>query len=301
MEALAIVFGVIIIGLIGYIVYLQFQLRSIAKQLNKRSVENTRQPITVELINSDLNKLVVNINKILKAEETRRLNDIKKENQFKEMIANISHDLRTPLTAIKGYQQLLLKGELSEEQTRKLEIAQKHADELGILVEKFFEYSYILNSDIEPKHEKINLTQLVTQCIVEYIEVFEEKNLKVDFIESSQVFVLADRDMLARITRNLIGNCIAHSKGDVEVKVENNKDMGVISFKNLVEDTSEIDEDRIFERFYTGDKARGKSTGLGLSIVKILTEQLDGSVQALLENEALEIKVKIPNKDCKNN
>jgi signal transduction histidine kinase len=293
---LAIVFGGIIIILIGYIVYLQFQLRSIANQLKKRLVEKTRQPISVELINNELNELVANINKTLKSEENFRLNDIKKENQFKEMIANISHDLRTPLTAIKGYQQLLLKEELSEEQIKKLEIAQKHADELGILIEKFFEYSYILNSDIKPEYEKVNLTQLVTECIVEYIEVFEEKNLRVDFLESSQVFVLGDRNMLARITRNLIGNCIAHSKGNVEVKVESHKDMGVISFKNLVENTSEIDEGRIFERFYTGDKSRGKSTGLGLSIVKLLTEQLGGTVYALLENKTLEIMVNIPKK-----
>ena len=136
MDALVIVFGVIIIGLISYIVYLQHQLRSINNQLNKRRLEKTRQPISIELINSELNKLVVNINRSLKDEETFRLNDIKKENQFKEMIANISHDLRTPLTAIKGYQQLLLKGELSEEQSRKLEIAQKHGGISGITAEK---------------------------------------------------------------------------------------------------------------------------------------------------------------------
>lgn len=294
MEALVIVFGVIIIGLISYIVYLQHQLRSISNQLNKRRLEKTRQPISIELINSELNKLVVNINRSLKDEETFRLNDIKKENQFKEMIANISHDLRTPLTAIKGYQQLLLKGELSEEQTRKLEVAQRHAGELGNLIEKFFEYSYTLNSDIEPKYEKINLTKLVTECIVEFIEVLEEKNLRINFLESSQVFVSGDRDMLIRITRNLIGNCIAHSKGDVEVKVESHKDMGVISFKNLVGNNSEIDEGRIFERFYTGDKSRGKSTGLGLSIVKLLTEKLGGEVEAILEDNMLEIIVSLP-------
>ena len=293
MEALVIVFGVIIIGLISYIVYLQHQLRSISNQLNKRRLEKTRQPISIELINSELNKLVVNINRSLKDEETLRLNDIKKENQFKEMIANISHDLRTPLTAIKGYQQLLLKGELSEEQIRKLEIAQKHADELGILIENFFEYSYVLNIEAKPKLESINITNLVEQCIVESIEVLEDKNLVVHFNPQQAIFVLGDKKMLTRVIQNLIRNCSIHSAGDIEVKVIENE-QGIISFKNPMKHSSKIDVERLFERFYTGDKARGKTTGLGLSIVKLLVEQMNGKVRGIIKENYLEIQVQIP-------
>ncbi|WP_326513408.1 HAMP domain-containing sensor histidine kinase [Clostridium intestinale] len=293
MEALLIVFGVIIIFLISYIVYLQHQLRSISNQLNKRRLEKTRQPISIELINSELNKLVANINKCLKDEEILRLNDTKKENQFKEMIANISHDLRTPLTAIKGYQQLLLKGELSEEQTRKLEIAQKHADELGILIENFFEYSYVLNIEAKPKLESINITNLVEQCIVESIEVLEDKNLVVHFNPQQAIFVLGDKKMLTRVIQNLIRNCSIHSAGDIEVKVIENE-QGIISFKNPMKHSSKIDVKRLFERFYTGDKARGKTTGLGLSIVKLLVEQMNGKVRGIIKENYLEIQVQIP-------
>ncbi len=293
MEALLIVFGVIIIFLISYIVYLQHQLRSISNQLNKRRLEKTRQPISIELINSELNKLVANINKCLKDEETLRLNDTKKENQFKEMIANISHDLRTPLTAIKGYQQLLLKGELSEEQIRKLEIAQKHADELGILIENFFEYSYVLNIEAKPKLESINITNLVEQCIVESIEVLEDKNLVVHFNPQQAIFVLGDKKMLTRVIQNLIRNCSIHSAGDIEVKVIENE-QGIISFKNPMKHSSKIDVERLFERFYTGDKARGKTTGLGLSIVKLLVEQMNGKVRGIIKENYLEIQVQIP-------
>ncbi|SHH83808.1 Signal transduction histidine kinase [Clostridium intestinale DSM 6191] len=293
MEDLVIVFGVIIIFLISYIVYLQHQLRSISNQLNKRRLEKTRQPISIELINSELNKLVANINKCLKDEETLRLNDTKKENQFKEIIANISHDLRTPLTAIKGYQQLLLKGELSEEQTRKLEIAQKHADELGILIENFFEYSYVLNIEAKPKLESINITNLVEQCIVESIEVLEDKNLVVHFNPQQAIFVLGDKKMLTRVIQNLIRNCSIHSAGDIEVKVIENE-QGIISFKNPMKHSSKIDVERLFERFYTGDKARGKTTGLGLSIVKVLVEQMNGKVRGIIKENYLEIQVQIP-------
>ncbi|WP_242950060.1 sensor histidine kinase [Clostridium intestinale] len=279
--------------MISYIVYLQHQLRSISNQLNKRRLEKTRQPISIELINSELNKLVANINKCLKDEETLRLNDTKKENQFKEIIANISHDLRTPLTAIKGYQQLLLKGELSEEQTRKLEIAQKHADELGILIENFFEYSYVLNIEAKPKLESINITNLVEQCIVESIEVLEDKNLVVHFNPQQAIFVLGDKKMLTRVIQNLIRNCSIHSAGDIEVKVIENE-QGIISFKNPMKHSSKIDVERLFERFYTGDKARGKTTGLGLSIVKVLVEQMNGKVRGIIKENYLEIQVQIP-------
>jgi signal transduction histidine kinase len=92
----------LIIILVAYIVYSQLQIRHLNRQLNKRLREHTRQPVSLDLINSDLNELAVNINKSLKAEENLRLKVIQEEKKFKEMIANVSHDLRTPLTAIKG-------------------------------------------------------------------------------------------------------------------------------------------------------------------------------------------------------
>lgn len=112
---LTIVLGTIVLILALYIAYLQYQLHSMNHQLNKRLREKTRQQLSLELINPELNRLAANMNKSLKAEETLRLNGIREEKRFKELIANISHDLRTPLTDIKGYQQLIEKGELSDD------------------------------------------------------------------------------------------------------------------------------------------------------------------------------------------
>ena len=292
---LAIVLGCIIILLVSYIAYVQYQLRSINLQIHKRLTEKTRQPLTLELINRELNNLVANINKCLKAEETLRLNSIREEKSFREMIANISHDLRTPLTAIKGYQQLIAKEELSNEHHRKLQIAQKHADELGTLIEYFFEYSYLLNTELQPNVEEVNLTNLTTECLVESIEIFEENNISVNFEESRPVFALIDREMTIRIIRNLIRNCINHSAGDIRVKVMA-ENYAVISFVNPVKNISQIDVERLFERFYTADKSRGKTTGLGLSIVKLLAEGMGGSTKAVLKDDMLEIRVELPMK-----
>jgi len=282
---------VILFGL--YIIFLQLQLHDINKLLVKRLTEHTRQPISLALFNKELNTLASNINKCLKEEENLRLEAFREEKHFKEMISNISHDLRTPLTAIKGYQQLMEKGTLSTEQSYKLQIAEKHADELGVLIEHFFEYAYLLNAEPELKLEKINLTNLVTECIAAAIAVFEENNLEVRVIEAPPVFAKVSKEALIRVVQNLIRNCVQHSGSNVEVQVLAEKN-AIISFKNLVKNDCEIDIKHIFDRFYTADMARTKTTGLGLSIVRLLAEQMGGSTNALFQDGILDIRVELP-------
>ncbi|WBW96292.1 HAMP domain-containing sensor histidine kinase [Oceanirhabdus sp. W0125-5] len=292
MTIKVIILVILIIMLVVYIVFLQLQLRNINRQLTKRLTEHTRQPISLELINKELNTLAININKCLKAEETLRLKGIREEKRFKELIANISHDLRTPLTAIKGYQQLMEKGELSDDQRKKLDVAQKHALELEKLIGQFFEYSYLLNARSEPNLEQINVTNLVTECLANAIAVFEEKELTVQLEETQPVFALADKEMTVRIVQNLIRNCAVHSVGTIEVGIKN-KENPVISFRNPVKNPAEVDVNRLFERFYTSDKSRNQTTGLGLSIVKMLAEQMDGRVGATLKDNMIEIWVEL--------
>ncbi|GFZ33604.1 two-component sensor histidine kinase [Clostridium zeae] len=288
-----VVLGIVVLLLVLYIVFLQLQLKNINQQLIKRLDEDTHHSISLELINKELNTLVSNINRCLKVDETHRVELIRKEKHFKDMIANISHDLRTPLTAIKGYQQLIARETLSKEQLQKLQIAQKHSDELGRLIENFFEYSYLVNTEPIFKMEKINVTNLMSECLVESINLFEENNLEVQFDEKHPMFIFADKEMTIRIIRNLIKNCIQHSASNIQVKINNGKTVS-ISFKNLINNTTEIDAKKLFDRFYSVDEARGKSTGLGLAIVKLLAEQMGGSVEAFLQDKMLEIRVSLP-------
>ena len=285
---------IIIVWLLAaYIAFLQHQFRNINRQLEKRLTGHMKQPIRLELINRKLNQLTANINKCLKAEEILRLDSVREEKHFKELIANISHDLRTPLTAIKGYQQLLENSELTEDQLKKLKIARKHADELGNLIEHFFEYSYLINAELKLNIEKINLTNIVTECLAASITTFEQRGLMVQVEKAAAVFVLADQEMLVRIVQNLIQNCVTHSSSNVMVQISAMKN-AVISFKNLVENSTEIDAKRLFDRFYTTDQARRKTTGLGLSIVKLLAEQMGGTVSANLLGNEIEIVVELP-------
>jgi signal transduction histidine kinase len=201
--------------------------------------------------------------------------------------------LRTPLTAIKGYQQLIKKGELTEEQYKKLDIAQKHTEELGQLIEHFFEYSYLTNAEPEMNLERINLTNLVTECLVASIPTIEERKITVHFEETSPIFVLVDKEMVLRIIYNLIRNCTEHSIGEIQVQLQVYEN-AVISFKNPVKDALIINVNQLFDRFYTSDQARSKSTGLGLAIVKLLAEKMGGGAEAALQNEILDIRVSLP-------
>lgn len=281
---------IIIILLVIYLLLLQSQIRSMSRQLNRRIKEQTRQPVSLELISSNLNQLAVNINQCLKAEETLRLNGVREEKKFKDMIADISHDLRTPLTSIKGYLQLMDKDELTCEQRKKLQIARKHTDELGQLIEHFFEYSYLINSEPVPVIERFNLTNLVVECLAESVTVFEEHNIAVHFEEAPPIIINADKEMVIRIVQNLIRNSLQHADGDVTVQLVKEHNVS-LSFQNTVKNPGDIDISRIFDRFYTADKARSRSTGLGLSIVRLLAEQMGGSVNAAIDENVLKISV----------
>ncbi len=284
---------VIVLLMILYIIVILNQLRGINRQLENRLAGDTRQPVRVELINHELSQLTSNINKCLKAEETLRLESVREEKQFKELIANISHDLRTPLTAIRGYQQLMEKGQLTEEQRKRLGIAQKHSEQLGHLVDHFFEYSYLLNSELKPQLERINLTNLLTECLAGYVSSFEEHGLTLSFTETPPIFIMADKEMAFRIIQNLLRNCLTHAAGNVEVNLATFQG-AVISIKNPIENTSQIDITRLFDRFYTGDSSRSKTTGLGLAIVKILAKEMGGNVKAELCENQLTIQVEFP-------
>lgn len=281
---------ILVFILIAYIAFIQKQLRSINRQLDKRLSENTRQPITIDLFSKTINRLAININRCLKLEEKQRLEGIIEQKQFKELISNISHDLRTPLTAIKGYQQLLEKETLSNTQLEKLHTAQKYTDELGDLIEHFFEYSYLITARVEPSLEKINLTNLAIDCVLSYIGIFEEKNISVNIEETPPIYVLGDKNMLTRVIENLLNNCAKHSLGDIDVKIES-KSKARITFINSVNPNININVDKLFHRFYTGDSTRNKSTGLGLSIVEFLVEQMNGDVGAYLDTKSNKIAI----------
>ena len=293
MTAAVVILAAALLLAVLYIAYILLQIRDVTRQLEQRICENTRQQLRVSLLSGRFNRLAAAINRSLEAEEAFRIEYVHEEKRFKELIANLSHDLRTPITAVKGYLQLVDRGALSSDQREKLQVAQKHTDALGDLIEHFFEYSCLESAAPSINPERINLNNLVAECLAAAVPELEQKGLKVNLNEPTHVFIWADREMTARIIRNLIRNCTQHAAGDINVTVESSQN-AVLSFKNLVNEADSLDAARLFDRFYTADRARRNGTGLGLAIVRLLAEQMGGAAGASLQNGALEIRVTLP-------
>lgn len=270
--------------LLLYILFLKKQINNISNQLETHLLEETSQPITVELFDKNLNRVVFDLNNILKQADINRLKTIREEQQFKELIANISHDLRTPLTAIKGYQQLMQECDMEDNAREKLKIAMRHSDKLEKLITQFFKYSYYTSTDIEIEYEKFNLTNLVLDCLAQSAALFIEKGLRIK--NEDQISIRADKKLVSHIISNLIENALFHSSGEVVVGIWAD---GSVTFENPLSHT--IDVAKIFDRFYTGDNSRKENTGLGLSIVKVLTERMGGRVSATMEKYILEVSI----------
>lgn len=299
MRYIVFILIVIIVVLLLYFFILNRQLKRMYGILERRVKEQTSQIVSVDMTNRHVNKLVNCINECLKAEECLRLKSVREEKMFKELMSNISHDLRTPLTAIKGYQQMLQKESLTNEQQSKLKTAMKHTEVLGQLIEHFFEYTFIMNYVPNCNPERINLTNQIADYLVSSIVIFEDNNMEVNYDDSYPVYVLADRELLGRVIQNLIRNCAQYACGIIYIciikdEANENSDMAGVSFLNDVPDGHNINALQLFDRFYTSDYTGKQSTGLGLTIVKQLTEQMNGKVSAELKDGALDIKVFFP-------
>ena len=289
--ALNLILLIMITILVIYILYIQNQIKNINKQINLRMNEDSRQPIQIQLINKHLNTLVSDFNRILNKEENLRIKIIKHEEKIKDMIANISHDLRTPLTAVKGYMQLLEKSIKENKQGEMVGICLNHINELEKLINSFFELSYLEVSKPEINLKKINLTNMVSNMIADYVYQFEEHDIQVKYTNEKPMYIYADENSTKRIINNLIKNSICHSAGNLQIDIHKNEYIN-LSFKNPILEEAEINVENLFDRFYVADKSRNKrTTGLGLSIVKILAEQMGGKVYADIKDNMLEIGV----------
>ena len=292
-----ILFAVLFCGSLVYIMTLRKQIRAINCSLTMRLEEPIEQPITIELIDGSLNMLTKHINQLLFEGQQTRIKSAREEKYYKELISNISHDFRTPLTAVKGYIQMLKNTEVNGDQLEKLNVAEKHVSRLEQLLSIFFEYSYLLSNDLEPKREKVHVLPLIQETVAGLYAEIEQKGLEIELPESNERFTIeADEAMVVRIVQNLIRNSVTHSYGHITIALKESADVVTIQFSNPIDLSTyneTFDPNVFFDRFYTADTTRVSNTGLGLSIVKLLSEKLGGKALATIENGMITFNIEL--------
>lgn len=275
---------------------LKKQIRSLSTQVEELTYDDTEKMLNISLIDKDLEQLAGILNRYSEKQRLAVSGTLQHEENLKESIANISHDLRTPLTVILGHLQLLKKENLSEEQKNRVEIILNKAKKMKELIETFYTFSILDTEEINPQKEKFNFSNLLMNLIIENSPALEYKNIqpKINLPDHS-VFLFSDQNMVERILQNLLTNAIRYSSGIVEIVLKQSSNNKIIFLiKNSVNNAAQIDVSRLFNRFYTADKSRNNgSTGLGLAVVKMLTEKLGGSVEAKLQTNTLIIMLKL--------
>lgn len=212
------------------------------------------------------------------------------DGEIKTAITNISHDLRTPLTAIFGYLELLKKTERSEEVKKYLEIIENRAKAMGQLTEELFKYSVIRSTEDNGKTENVIINEMLEESIAGFYGTFKDKNITptIDITEEKVTRVL-NRASLSRIFANLLNNAVKYSDGDLMITM---KSTGEIVFSNTAKGLSQVCVEKLFDRFFTVEQARN-STGLGLAIARTLAIQIGGELTAEYSEDTLKIILNI--------
>lgn len=234
-------------------------------------------------------RLASEINVQLRKLREQRHRYVQGDAELKAAVTNISHDLRTPLTAIRGYLDLLEQVDLPEDGVRYVEMIQNRADHLTALTEELFRYSVLLSEGKELVKEPVALNAVLEESVAGFYAVLTERGIEPRIcMPEEKVVRLLDASALSRVFSNLLNNALKYSDGDLEIELTGD---GEIIFSNIAKELDGVQVGKLFDRFYTVDTAR-RSTGLGLAIAKTLVEQMGGNIGARYEDERLRIVLK---------
>lgn len=281
---------VVIIIMLSIKIYLmEKSVREIMEAFADRLKTDTNILIDISSRDKNMRELADRINTELRLLRKERRCYQQGDQELKDSVTNISHDLRTPLTAICGYLNLLKHEEKSAAVDEYLAQVQNRVDVMISLTEEMFRYS-IAASSYELKRERINVVSVLGESLLSFYGMMQEKGIQpVIAMPEEPVWRMLDVSALNRIFSNIISNALKHSDGDLFVDMKEN---GTITFSNTAQTLNSVIVGRLFERFYTVG-TNYYSTGLGLSIAKLLTERMGGQISAEYKGEMLYITVQL--------
>lgn len=285
----------LIISLIFIIIFLFYKLISINISLkeidNKLSYvldNDTNNLLTTGTNNKIVNNIANKLNIRLKKLRKQSLEYQQGNNQIKRMVTDISHDIRTPLTSIRGYTDLLKKEKGIKKQKEYLNIIDERVDTLINLTEQLFDYSKSIDKADTINKENICLNDILEETIISYYALFKKNNINPRInICKNKIYKSLDKFMFIRIIENILSNSIKYSEDDLNITLDNNGKIIISNKTNKLDKTSVA---KIFDRYYTVENAKKKS-GIGLSIAKHLTELNQGTIKAIYKKQSLIIEI----------
>ena len=267
---------------------MQNEIKNIGKSLNEIINTDTNRLITMSINDKQLKKLVIILNNRLK--QLRKLEiEYKQGNQeLKTSITNISHDLRTPLTAIRGYLDLINTNPLTKKQLNYLNTIDHKVKDLTQLTEQLFDFSKSIDIQNEIPKEPICMNDILEDSIASFYSLFKEHNIVPEIeICKEKIIKSLNENMLKRIFENIISNAIKYSQNDFKVNMSNK---GTIEFSNQTDIFDTTSLGKLFDRYYTIQNTK-KSNGIGLSIAKQLVELSGGKIKAEYKDNRLKITI----------
>lgn len=284
--------GILLIAvvlLLTKIILLKKGMKELCDEFEKHLSTDTNNLISVSSGDRHLRMFAEEINKELRLLRKQRHKYFTGDAELKAAVTNISHDLRTPLTAICGYLELLEQEKKSEAVERYLSAIGNRADAMKALTEELFRYSVILSVSEDLEMESINLNSVLEESLAGMYAVLKSRGIIPQItIPEDAVCCLANEEALGRVFNNILSNALKYSDGDLKITLSED---GSIVFSNTAKSLSEVQVGKLFDRFYTVEAARN-SNGLGLAIAKHLTEQMGGEIRAEYSGDVLSIIVK---------
>ena len=260
-----------IVALLVKICFLQKAAKEIETAFADRLITDTNTLIDISSGDRAMRSLANAVNVQLRKLRAQRLRFTQGDLELKNAVTNVSHDLRTPLTAICGYLDLLEREEKSERVGRYLEIIGSQTERLKRLTEELFRYSVILSSEEKKENAPVAVGSVLEESVAAFYTALKERGIvpKIQMPQDKVIRTL-DRSALSRVFSNLLNNAVRYSDGDLEITLS---EAGEITFTNTASGLNEVQIGKLFDRFYTVETA-GKSTGLGLAIAKTLNWRL---------------------------
>ena len=276
-----------VLALLCKLLLIYRSLDEIARELSERLEQDSNNLLFLPSRDRRLRRAASALNAQLRRLRAQRWRYQSGDQELKEAVTNISHDLRTPLTAICGYLELLERE--PESLPRYLPLLTGRAQAMKLLTEELFRYSVILSAEGELRPERVCLNSALEESLAAFYAALCQRGVTPEIsLCGEKVFRLLDREALSRVFGNILSNAVKYSGGDLEVRL---RESGEVLFANAAPGLDEIQAGRLFDRFFTLEAARN-STGLGLAIAKSLVERMGGTIEARCEGGRLEIRVR---------